>query len=73
MEPAIPSAPSQQCLAVVVFSKDRPCQLLASLASLLRHVVGVALDISVLFKVGLQPERPSESFWEFTGFWEFGV
>ena len=40
-------------LAVVIFSKDRPCQLLGSLLSLLRHLRGVALDISVLYKASL--------------------
>lgn len=49
MESELPRA-ADAWLAVVIFSKDRPCQLLCSLVSLLRHVRGVALDISVLYK-----------------------
>lgn len=36
-------------VAVIIFSKDRPCQLLSSLTSL-RHLRGVSLDVSVLYK-----------------------
>ncbi|CAJ1373656.1 unnamed protein product [Effrenium voratum] len=39
-----------EVLGVIVFSKDRPCQLLCSLASLLRHVTGVSLKVWVLYK-----------------------
>ena len=36
-------------VAVIVFSKDRPCQLLSSLSSL-RHLRGASLDVNVLYK-----------------------
>ena len=42
--------PEQECLAVLIFSKDRPCQLLCCLQSLLRHLLHVALDVTVLYK-----------------------
>ena len=44
----------------MVFSKDRPYQLLSSLASLIQHVKGVHLAVSVLFKAST-PEF-SESY-----------
>eukprot|EP00931_Biecheleriopsis_adriatica_P047570 TRINITY_DN27429_c0_g1_i1.p1 TRINITY_DN27429_c0_g1~~TRINITY_DN27429_c0_g1_i1.p1 ORF type:complete len:775 (-),score=157.19 TRINITY_DN27429_c0_g1_i1:56-2380(-) len=37
-------------LLVLIFSKDRPYQLISSLSSLLQHVKGVVLQVSVLFK-----------------------
>ena len=47
------------CLAVLIFSKDRPCQLLASVASLLEHITEVDLDITVLFKASSEEFRES--------------
>lgn len=46
-------------LAVIVFSKDRPYQLACCLASLLRHVCGAILDISVLFRASQLAFRQS--------------
>ena len=45
-----PCDPPEVWLPVFVFSKDRPCQLLCSLASLLRHLKAKAIDISILYK-----------------------
>ena len=50
---------SKPCLAVVVFSKDRPCQLLTSLTSLRNHILGATLDITVLFKASCEKFRES--------------
>eukprot|EP00971_Amphidinium_carterae_P319407 6348119-Amphidinium_carterae.1 len=36
-------------LTVVIFSKDRPFQLLNSLSTLVKHVTGVVLDVFALY------------------------